>query len=69
MKRSLSEKAFRLLGTREIPGRPSQKEKFFLRISELADINGEHWVRQNRDALLAQWDKALEIGGIRPSGR
>lgn len=65
MKRSLSEKAFRLLGTREIPGSPTQQEKFFRRISELADANGDKWVRQHRDALLKQWLQALEMGWLR----
>jgi len=65
MKRSLSERAFRLLGTRKIPGSPAQQEKFFRRICELADANGDQWVRSHRDELLAQWLKILEMGWIR----
>jgi hypothetical protein len=65
MKPSLSEKALRLLGTDEIPGRPSQQEKFFVRILELAQANGEQWVRAHRRTLMEQWKQALEKGWVR----
>lgn len=65
MKPSLSEKVLRLLGTDEIPGRPSQQEKFLIRILELAEANGEHWVRAHRHTLMEQWKQALEKGWVR----
>ena len=65
MKPPLSEKALQLLETDEIPGRPSQQEKFFIRILELAEVNGEDWVRAHRRILIEQWNQALENGWVR----
>lgn len=65
MNESLADKARRLLGTCEIPGNASQQEKFFIRILELAALNGDHWVCDHRDALLEQWVRTLERSWVR----
>jgi hypothetical protein len=47
------------LGTRDIPGEPEALERLAIRVAQLATLNGEDWVRANRNILLMQWRIAL----------
>lgn len=53
---------YRLLGTRSIPGTNVELQKLFWRISELAEMNGEDWIVQNRERLLHEWEFAVQSG-------
>ena len=53
------ERLYARLGTRDIPGEPEALERLALRVRQLADMNGEEWVRSNRRILLMQWQLAL----------
>jgi hypothetical protein len=55
------EKVFDLLGTRRVPGDPKQLRALRLRLAELAELNGEPWIRENRRRLLDQWKKAVNL--------
>ena len=48
-----------ILGTHDIAGTPEQIKDFSIRIAELMNLNGEQWVRNNAQRLLAQWYCAL----------
>jgi hypothetical protein len=50
------EKVFHLLGRSDIPGSNKELAKLCRRIGELVDLNGENWVRANREKLLAEWE-------------
>jgi hypothetical protein len=64
MNRLPDQKLYQLLGTSMLPGTPQQLEKLFVRLSELAAINGEEWIRRNRSELLAQWEAAVRAGMV-----
>ena len=44
-----------LLGKQHIPGSEKEQKMLCTRIRELVELNGEHWVRQNRQKLLEEW--------------
>ena len=50
------EKLYDLLGTREIPGSEKGLQVLCLRIGELVELNGENWIKENRQRLLQQWE-------------
>jgi hypothetical protein len=50
------EKVSELLGTQKIPGSENELTILCVRIRELVEMNGEAWVRQNRQKLLDEWD-------------
>ena len=54
------EKVRDILGTQEIPGSQSQLKILCVRIRELVEMNGEAWVRQNRQKLLEEWDYIIQ---------
>ena len=54
------EKVRDILGTQEIPGSQNQLKILCVRIRELVDMNGEDWVRQNRQKLLNEWDYIIQ---------
>jgi len=54
------EKVSDLLGMQEIPGSEDQIKILCVRIRELVDMNGEDWVRRNRQKLLNEWDYILQ---------
>jgi hypothetical protein len=54
------EKVYELLGTTEIPGDEGQIRALCTRMSELLQLNGEQWIRQNRQMLLEQWRALIE---------
>ena len=49
------DKLIELLGTDQIPGTEKERAILCVRIGELVAMNGEKWVRQNRDRLLEEW--------------
>lgn len=49
-------KIFDLLETRDIPGSPKELNMLCVRIGELVELNGEAWVKENRQKLLDEWD-------------
>lgn len=57
-------KVYDLLNTRQIAGNPEQLRKFCIRIGELAEINGEDWVRRHRQQLLREWEYAIDHGCV-----
>ena len=58
------EKVFKLLGTQNIPGSPKELEILCIRISELAELNGEEWIRENRQKLIDEWYYIVRQGII-----
>ena len=44
-----------LLGTHNIPGSEKEQKMLCIRIQELVKMNGENWIRQNRQKLLDEW--------------
>ncbi len=50
------EKLYDRLGTRDIPGTESELNILAQRIKELARLNGEAWILENRENLLKQWE-------------
>jgi hypothetical protein len=55
---------FKLLGTRNIPGSKKELKVLCTRISELAETNGEDWIRKNRQQLIDEWDYIIRQGII-----
>jgi len=56
------DKVFDLLGTREIPGSEKELEKLCIRVRELVAINGDQWVKDNRQNLLDEWECIVRRG-------
>ena len=56
---------FKLLGTQNIPGSPQELEILCIRISELAALNGEQWIRENRQKLIDEGYYSVRQGIIR----
>lgn len=59
------EKVHELLGTTEILGDEREIHALCIRMSELLELNGEHWIRQNRSMLIDQWRRVVELKTIR----
>ena len=55
---------FKLLGTQNIPGSPKELEILCIRISELVELNGEAWIRENRQKLIDEWYYIVRQGII-----
>jgi hypothetical protein len=55
---------FKLLGTQNIPGSTQELEILCTRISELAELNGEQWIRENRQKLIDEWYYIVRQGII-----
>ena len=58
------EKVRNLLGTQQIPGSENELKMLCVRMRELVQMNGEEWVRQNRQKLLDEWDYIVRQGII-----
>ena len=58
------EKLYAHLGTRAIPGSEKELRALCIRIGELIELNGEKWVRENRQQLLEQWAYIVKQGII-----
>ena len=55
---------FKLLGTRNIPGSKRELDILCIRISELVQLNGEDWIRENRQKLIDEWYYIVRQGII-----
>ena len=55
---------FKLLGTQNIPGSPRELEILCIRVSELVELNGEDWIRENRQKLIDEWYYIIRQGII-----
>ena len=55
---------FELLDCRNIPGSDRHLKKLCIRIRELVELNGEDWVKENRQRLLDEWEYAVREGII-----
>ena len=64
MKPLTLEIVFKLLGTQNIPGSSKELEILCTRISELVELNGEDWIRQNRQRLIDEWYYIIRQGII-----
>ena len=64
MKPLLLETVFKLLGTQNIPGSPKELKILCIRISELVELNGEEWIRENRQKLIDEWYYIVRQGII-----
>jgi hypothetical protein len=58
------EKVCDLLDTHTIPGSKKELKMLSIRIRELIKMNGEDWVRQNRQKLLDEWAYIVQQGII-----
>ena len=58
------EKLFAYLGTRAIPGSEKELRILCVRIGELVKLNGEKWVKENRQKLLEEWEYIVNQGII-----
>ena len=65
MKALTHDKLIDLLGTDQIPGSENERAILCVRIGELVSINGEKWVRQNRERLLDEWTVVVSGGFIK----
>jgi hypothetical protein len=64
MKPLSCEIVFKLLGTQNIPGSPKELEILCIRITELVRLNGENWIRENRQKLIDEWYTIIRQGII-----
>ncbi len=55
---------FKLLGTQNIPGSPKELEILSFRITELVQLNGEQWIRENQQKLIDEWYYIVRQGII-----
>ena len=58
------ETVFDLLGTRDIPGSAKELEKLCIRVRELVALNGDQWVKDNRQSLIDEWECIVRQGLI-----
>ena len=58
------EKLFSYLGTHAIPGSEKELRILCVRIGELVKLNGEKWVKDNRQKLLEEWEYIVNQGTI-----
>jgi hypothetical protein len=54
-----------LLGITDIPGSEAEREALCTRISELLELNGAAWIRENRTLLLEQWHCVVKVKNTR----
>ena len=64
MKPLALETVFKLLGTQNIPGSRQELKILCIRISELVELNGEAWIRENRQKLIDEWYYIVRQGII-----
>jgi len=55
------EKVRELLGTTEIPGNAKELQILRIRMGEMLELNGEDWIRENRQMLLEQWSCVVDF--------
>ena len=54
-----------LLDQEHISGSPQELEVLCTRIGDLVRMNGEAWVRTNRERLLREWETIVQMRIIR----
>jgi hypothetical protein len=54
-----------LLDQEHITGSPQDLEVLCTRIGDLVRLNGENWVRTNRERLLREWETIVRMEIIR----
>ena len=54
-----------LLDHEHISGSPQELEVLCTRIGDLVRMNGEAWVRANRERLLREWETIVQMQMIR----
>ena len=54
-----------LLDQEHISGSPQELEVLCTRIGDLVRLNGETWVKTNRERLLREWDAIVQMKMIR----
>ncbi|MGD9251068.1 MAG: hypothetical protein PVG19_07580 [Desulfobacterales bacterium] len=54
-----------LLDQEHITGSPQELEVLCTRIGDLVRLNGENWVRANREPLLREWETIVRMKIIR----
>ncbi len=54
-----------LLDQENINGSPQELEVLCTRIGDLVRLNGEAWVRANRERLLREWETIVQMKMIR----
>ena len=64
MKPLTLETVFKLLGTQNIPGSPEELDILCIRVSELVEINGADWIKENRQKLIDEWYYIIRQGII-----
>ena len=64
MKPLALETVFKLLGTQNIPGSQKELKILCIRISELVELNGQEWIRKNRQTLIDEWYYIVRQGII-----
>jgi hypothetical protein len=64
MKQLTLDSVFKLLGTQNIPGSSRELKILTIRITELVNLNGEQWIRDNRQKLIDEWYYIVRQGII-----
>ena len=59
------EKVMAILGIERMEGSPAELDVLCTRIGDLVRLNGEDWVKENRERLLREWDTILAMKLIR----
>ncbi len=59
------EKVLEILDKETVNGSPAELDVLCTRIGDLVRMNGEEWVKANRERLLREWDTILKMKLIR----
>ena len=59
------EKVLQILEKESVDGPPSELDVLCTRIADLVRMNGEDWVKANRERLLREWDTIIKMKLIR----
>ena len=59
------EKVLQILEKESVDGSPSELDVLCTRIGDLVRMNGEDWVKANRERLLREWDTIRKMKLIR----
>ncbi|MGD9097000.1 MAG: hypothetical protein PVF97_02875 [Desulfobacterales bacterium] len=59
------EKVLEILDREAVDGTPAELDVLCTRIGDLVRMNGEDWVKAERERLLREWDAILKMKLIR----
>jgi hypothetical protein len=59
------EKVLEILDREAVDGTPAELDVLCTRIGDLVRMNGEDWVKAERERLLSEWDAILKMKLIR----